>query len=115
VDLKFSTSSVPLTPLNEISTLQVPPSTRVHQLLSLQVQRAASRQVQAQEERVNPKIAFAQALVPRHVLVSITCTFVDSGGHCVVAKDKKADKAKNVVTSNGMDVPHVDDETSKER
>jgi hypothetical protein len=40
-DLNFSTSPAPLSPVNEISTLQVP-SPRTHRSLTLRVQRAAS-------------------------------------------------------------------------
>ena len=49
------------------------------------------------------------------VLLMLVTPVVDSSDHCIVTKDKKADKTQNKVTSDGMDVPHVDDETSEER
>ena len=40
---------------------------------------------------------------------------VDGGDYCIVTKDEKADKGKNEMTSDGVDIPYVDDETSEER
>ena len=38
----------------------------------------------------------------------------DGGNYCIVTKDEKADKGKNEMTSDGVDIPYVDDETSEE-
>ena len=40
---------------------------------------------------------------------------VDGGEYCIVTKDEKADKGESEMTSDGMDTPYVDNETSEKR
>lgn len=55
-----------------------------------------------------------------HVLVSIiiklqALTYPDSADYQSVKTEEKADEDENEMTSDGIDIPYVDDETSEER